>query len=421
MTSLKLENTIETCGSRSPDSTGKTPGGKPSRYSKGLREEMARRLPLPSALVDRFTGKYRFEPRQNVAMKEPLWLFFKDHARLAAATATSALALTHLPLAPALAAAGLMMLLQLGPLRKNQTLYGHEASHDNFFPRGHPLRDRKITVLGMPLGEFLGELATAVSLVQNEEDYRDAHDRHHDPKSFTTLQDDDARDVLDAGFAPGKPVAAYWRQYWWNWISPRFHAKQLIARFKSNFVTARPARKIMAALSLSGLTSLALVMPLHAWFFAILVPWTWGYHIAGLSQVLNRHAWLQSTEGAKSIKDYAERTWGRFNGIPLPAEDLRGWAHLKAWTLWWIEMLFIEVPVRAASWSSDLQAHDHHHLEWYGPEEFVDDWTTMPARRQSAIDRGADPYRMRDRELWGWRNAMNHGFEKLSQAPKLDD
>ncbi|MDP5220814.1 hypothetical protein Q5Y75_26870 [Ruegeria sp. 2205SS24-7] len=418
---FKFRKTPSGLGAQLTSNAEKMPRGKPLRYAKGIREEFARRLPLSAALIDRFTGKYLLKPGEDVDMKEPLWLFLKDHARLGAATATSALALTHLPLAPALAAAGLMMLLQLGPLRKNQTLYGHEASHDNFFPRGHSLRDKKITVLGMPLGEFLGELATAVSLVQNEEDYRGAHDRHHDPKSFTTLQDDDARDVLDAGFAPGKSVAAYWRQYWWNWISPRFHARQLIARFKSNFVTARPARKIMAVLSLSVLASLALVMPLHAWIFAILVPWTWGYHIAGLSQVLNRHAWLQSAEGAKTIEAYAERTWGRFNGVPLPVEGLRGGAYLKAWTLWLIEMLFVEAPVRAASWSPDLQAHDYHHLEWYGPEEFVDDWTTMPARRQSAIDRGADLYCMRDRELWGWRNAMNHGFEKLSQAPKLDD
>lgn len=400
----------------------KTHVSKPdgSRYGKGVREDMAARLPVPGWLLDRFTGKYLLVPGQQVEMNSPLRLFLQDQLKLGLATATSVLAFTHLPFAPALMVGAAMLLLQEGTLRKNQTLYGHEASHENFFPRGHWLRDTKVRIAGLSLNDFIGELATAISLVQNEEDYGEAHDRHHDPKTFTTLGDDDARDVLNAGFAPGQPVESYWRRYWLNWVSPRFHGNQLMARFRSNFVTARPARKIMAALSMLGLGSLAFVMPLHAWIFAILLPWTWGYHMAGLTQVLNRHAWMQSTEGAGSTEDYAARNWGRFSGVPLPREGLRGTAFVKAWTAWVLEVMFIELPVRTASWSEDLQAHDYHHLEWFGPEEFVDDWTSMAARRQSAIDRGMDPFRMQDRELWGWRNAMNHAFEKLSKAAPLD-
>ena len=390
-----------------------------NRYATGIRGAMDRRLPLPRKLLDWFTGKPLLDPEQTIERKDPLAIFLRDLGMLGLSTSTSIFGLTYLPLPASLPLALTLALIQIGILRKMQTLYGHEASHGNFFPRGDPRRDIAGTVWGLSLNDFIGEAATAIALVQNEEDYGEAHDRHHDLQSFTTLRDDDARDVLAAGFSPGQPVATYWRQYWWDWISPRFHLRQLKARFLSNFVSARRPRKVMAAVSLGALGALALIVPLYAWVGAILLPWTWGYHIAGLSQVLNRHAWMQSEAGAADLQDYAERTWGRFNGIPLPAEGLAGWRKYGAWGLWSLEMLLLELPVRLASWSFDLQAHDYHHLEWHGPEAFVDDWTTMTARRQSAIDRGQDPFGMADRELWGWRNAMAHAFEKLAAAPKL--
>lgn len=393
-----------------------------NEYRKGVREEIARRLPwISSSLVDRFTGKYLLDRGQTIEMKSPLALFLTDIVVVGAMVSAIAMAWTHLSPGWAVLAGYYPTLLLVGTLRKMQTLYGHEASpgHDNFFPRGHRLRDSDATILGLSLNDFLAALATSLAWSQNEEDYGRDHGQHHDMATFGTLRDADARAIHDLGFRPGMPVGALWRRFWWTLVSPRVHGQMLVSRMRSNWDSPTKVRRFMALAVAALLLGLLAVMPVAAWIAAVLLPWTVLFHVSGLVQVLNRHGWLEKNEGFDDVQDYADRMVGRFSGVPLPREGLTGVGKVGAWALWWGEILLLELPIRIFSWSFDLQAHDFHHLEWFGPAPFVDDWTTMPQRRQAAIDEGRDPFGMRNRELWGWRSAMRHSFDRMSRSQPI--
>ncbi|MFK7870343.1 MAG: hypothetical protein AB8B58_14020, partial [Roseobacter sp.] len=372
---------------------------------------------IPNDLVNWFTGKYLLQGRA-VEMKGPLIQFFSDVGLIVAMVGAIAWAWSHLSPGWALLAGYYPTLILVGSLRKMQTLYGHEGSpgHDNFFPRGHWLRGSEMRIFGMSLNDFFAALATSLALSQNEEDYGKDHGEHHALETFGTLKDADARAIFDWGFRPGMSVGALWLRFWWTMASPGFHMRMLVARAKSNWHAANLVRRIMALFVASVLASLALVMPVEAWLAAVLMPWSLLFHISGLVQVLNRHAWLETSDGYNSVETYAEAMVGRFNGISLPERDLKGLAKFRAWSFWWTEVLLLELPIRLFSWSPDLQAHDFHHLEFHGPEPFVDDWTTMPQRRQEAINKGRDPYGMQNRELWGWRSAMKNSLKRLNQA-----
>ena len=392
-----------------------------TEYKKDVRQEFDRRLTMvPRRVLDRFTGKPILGGR-DVKMGHPLGMFFTDVMLIAVMVTLIALAWTHLSPAWAFAASWIPTIILVERLRMMQTLYGHEASpgHDNFFPRGHRLRGYRLPILNMPLNAVMGSLATSIALSQNEEDYGADHGKHHPPETFGTLADPDAKALYDLGFRPGMSVDALWRQFWRTLVSPKLHLGMLVARARSNWHTPTRLRRGMTLAMASLLGGLAMVMPLGAWIAAVLLPWTVLFHISGLVQVLNRHGWLETRDGYETVEAYAGAMVGRFNGVPMPEEGLPIGERLVAYTQWGLEMLF-ELNVRLFTWSFDLQAHDLHHLEWYGPKPFIDDWTTMTERRQAAIDQGRDPYRMQDREIWGWRSAMRHSFTRLSQAAPLE-
>jgi hypothetical protein len=155
------------------------------------------------------------------------------------------------------------------------------------------------------------------------------------------------------------------------------------------------------------LLGLFAVLPLSTWIAAVFVPWVILFRLSGLLQIVSLHAWL--LPHVQGIEEYAERTWARFSGVKLPQRGLTGAAWFKAWTLFWAEMLLIELPFRAGILSQDLQAHDAHHLEYLLVfnakvlDAWVDDWRNQPFRRAEIIRDSNDYVRMTTREIWGVR------------------
>ena len=167
------------------------------------------------------------------------------------------------------------------------------------------------------------------------------------------------------------------------------------------------------------LLSLAFVMPLPAWMLAIFAPYVVLYRLAAVLQILSLHEW--NCPPANSLQEYANRTFGRFSGIPLPPRCLRGLRWMKAWSAWWTEMLFLELPFRFGVLSSDLQSHDVHHLEWLLAKdmgalpEFVDDWRNQSFRRAEVIRDSGDLLNMANREIWGVRAMWKIARENLAR------
>ncbi len=372
-------------------------------------------------VVDRFTGNPIADGKSRPIKLGPISYLALNTAIGFSAAAVTAATVTYVPLIAPLVVPW-TMLIQTGRMRKNQTHLGHEASHGNFFLRGDKRRDWHDPVfLGLGLNDFLGELATTLSLSKNMEVYRRDHDLHHDRRTYTTVDDPDTAYVRTLGNLPRAL------------LDPRAYARDFAARIASNILamryvghdetTDKPGREIsywprrlMGLVWISFLIGLAFVMPFPAWLLAVFVPYAILFRISGVLQILSLHDW--DLPPATSWQEYADRTWARFSGIPLPERGLKGAASIKAWTRWGAEMLFLELPFRLGVLSSDLQTHDVHHLEWVLAfdlkllPEFVDDWRNQPLRRAEVIRDTKDALGMSKREIWGvramWRAARTN-------------
>jgi hypothetical protein len=367
----------------------------PREMAVDIRIDMDQRLWPPRAVVDWFTGKPILDGKSRPNRMGPLTYLGVDLGILAAATAAAAAVAASAPAWAAALALPSLWAIQVGRLRKMQTLEGHEAAHGNFFMAGDRRRHEVRRVFGLSLNDLAGELATSIALSPNVLDYKAAHDPHHAFATFTSPDDPDT--VIVRGLS----------RYLLALADPAAYVRDLIGRLRSNLVTARPVRRAMALGVLAGLGGLALTLPFWAWFAAILLPWAVLFRLSGALQIMSLHDWRLTR--VTGLQDYADRTWARFSGAALPARGLRGAMWVKAWALWWAEMLFIELPFRVGVLSPDLQAHDAHHLEWIMVHNlgalsvFTDDWRNPPYRRAEMIRDSGDPLGMASREFWGVR------------------
>jgi hypothetical protein len=364
------------------------------------RLDMERRLMLPRRLLDWFTGKPILDGKSRPTALDPIAYLALDIgiALLGVIEIVAVMACLPLMLQIMLVPVGWLMIV--GRLRKMQTLEGHEASHGNFFLQSDPRRRRsKRRILGMSMNDLFGEIATTFALSENMLSYRRSHRLHHDEATYTTDRDPDA--LL---------VGSIRHNYGWHLINPVEYLRDFARRLRSNLIDPSWTRRIMGGSWVAVLLGLTFVMPMSTWIAAVLVPWAILFRLAGLLQIVSLHAWLLPR--VHSIEEYAERTWARFSGIMLPKRDLTGLAWLKAWALFWVEILVIELPFRIAVLSQDLQAHDAHHLEYLLVfdakvlDAWVDDWRNQPFRRAEIIRDSKDYLGMTGREIWGVRAMM---------------
>ncbi|GEM_PF-4492323 len=154
------------------------------------------------------------------------------------------------------------------------------------------------------------------------------------------------------------------------------------------------------------------------------LPYVVLFRISGILQILSLHAW--ALPPAATFQEYADRTFGRSSGIALPERGLRGFRWLKGWSAWWAEMLLLELPFRLGVLSSDLQAHDAHHLEWILAHDlkrldvFVDDWRNQPFRREEMIRDSNNALHMSKREIWGVRAMWKVANDNIERLKKVD-
>lgn len=304
-------------------------------------------------------------------------------------------------------------LFSVGVLRDFQLTIGHEASHNSFFTKSKKLQLGKKSKV---INDFILEFATTISVSANGTEYREEHKKHHNKSIFMTRDDPDAKLLLELGFSEEMTVKQLWAHLLKTAFSPTYHYKYLLARIRSNTVTAKGWRRVAGVSWIATLLGLAFVIPVSSWFFGIFLVWGPLWQIAALLQFCSEHPWLTHDGSVNSKQEYADGCHARFSWTPIPSIKLRGWQKLKAWTKWIAQMAFIELPVRIAVIPAPLAGHDSHHLAGFYRYD-LSDWPNTIYHREKMIQQG-DKFNLASREHYGIGSAIGHVFKSMSNKDK---
>ncbi|HEY6251729.1 MAG TPA: fatty acid desaturase [Candidatus Angelobacter sp.] len=264
--------------------------------------------------------------------------------------------------------------------------------------------------------QVVGELVSLLTLTQDFSSYQADHIGDHHSKKLATLRDPDLRLLFELGFQPGTNVRTLWHHLCLTLIASRFHLKLIRFRLRSNFLTARPHRRIMAVGSWAALLSFAWFHHLLlAIILAYLFPTIFLYNISALLQYLSEHQWARIKLPGETDKLHLARlTKGRFVGEPAPPADLPIPQAIVAWIRWILRMLLIHLPARIFVLVGDLPAHDWHHR---APR--IQSWPDALYGRQHDIDRGCPGWPEPPTEIWGLGNAIHQLFTFWASLPKM--
>ncbi|MEI6428054.1 MAG: hypothetical protein WCO45_06635 [Pseudanabaena sp. ELA607] len=250
---------------------------------------------------------------------------------------------------------------------------------------------------------LIADFITTFLVLQDADGYFVDHvKRHHNPNTFTTLEDPDEALLYNLGFCPGLPKEIYWQKLYQTMISPSFHWLFLKGRFLSNFVTASLHRRFMSWTWLTVILTVVITTNSFSTFLvAWVIPLTFFYHNAALLQFCSEHLWY-GTSGSRSL--------GRFCGEAPP--DTSFSEEPVAWLIWLLRMVFYHIPVRIAILPGTLPVHDYHHRHASN-----NDWVNEIYCRQQEIEAGAEGYI----DIWGLHNALDYVFEHLSNTPAIPE
>ncbi|GAA3084282.1 hypothetical protein [Streptosporangium carneum] len=360
-------------GTRSPDVIEST--------MQDLRLEYAQRFPgWTQQLITIFSGKAVPGQQAPWWIPPPIVNWFLTLFQLVLAVLGSVFAVRFLSWW-ALFVLPVTWLVTVNAVRKLQVTWSHHAVHKEV--SGNKYVDKAVQLV-----------SSAVSLTSNYEDIFNDHIRnHHNRKVFTTGKDPDSAFLVYLGFRPGMPVSRLRARLYWTPFSPRLHIPFVIARIKTNFITATWSRRIASVVWVGLLVLLGVLMDGTEYTLAFLVPWLPLFHWAALFQTISEHPWMAFDGAPTSRNDYIRRCWARFCLEPLPERGTSLALQLPQWGHWLVRMLFLQVPARFAVLVSDLPAHDLHHVV---PADHA--WHYAFWHRQACIDSHHES-RMEQREL----------------------
>ncbi|MFC7484807.1 hypothetical protein ACFQX7_38910 [Luedemannella flava] len=359
-----------------------------------IRHDYAVRFPQWSQqLITVVSGKAADNQRPPRMTLHPVVSWLLGLAQLPISVAISVLAVRFLGIY-AIFVLPITWLTTVNSLRKLQVTFSHHAVHREMC---------ESTVLN----RMIQVISSTASFTHSYEDYFDEHVRsHHSRKVFTTMIDPDAAFLVRLGFLPGQDMRELRRRLWLTPVSPRFHALFILARIRTNFITATLPRIGLAILWTAGLAWLAWSIGPWEFILGVVVPFFPLYHISALIQFLSEHLWLASEQAPTSKADYANRCWGRFCLEPLPTPG----APVAGWVRWAARTVFVQVPGRFGVLVNDLPVHDLHHV---APAEH--EWTTALWVRQRLVAEG-HPSGMESREL-SLGDAITRVLTAISTSP----
>jgi len=366
------------------------------------RADMAVRLPnWMQPLLTWLTAKPA--PGEQAPGRKPGYYVVAACAATFGGSGLSALALLGLSVHPLLA----WLLLPAGLIATSsglglfQVVIFHHCSHGTVFKK--PVHNR-----------IAGRLISAILLFKYFDGYRHEHMIHHNPAKLFTMEDEFTDFVVNiCNFSSAFSRARLWRNLIVMLLSPVFHCRFMIKRIRGGLNS--PNRKynligigVWSALIAGSIAAHGFIIFAVAWLLPVSVL----LQIATVLRILCEHR-VPSIEiiEARGSEIICHATAGVFAGAPLPRPGLGFARAALAWSLWYANMLIVQLFVRCFVLVGDAPCHDFHHRR---PGK---QWTNYIHARQADQDAGCPGYPHNYIETWGLFRAIDENFAALAAAP----
>jgi fatty acid desaturase len=280
-----------------------------------------------------------------------------------------------------------------------QVVVFHHCSHGTVFSTRE--RNRQV-----------GRLISALLLFKRFDDYQREHMLHHSPRKLLTEEDEFADFVLGmCSLEPDMPKAELWRRVTTNLVSPAFHARFLQRRLRASLVTGDRAHDWVGRIAWAGAFGAAAASGMLLEFAIVWVlPVTVLLQIATVLRILCEHRFPEPEVMAVRDREFVcHATAGVFPGSAPPELSAATPEGLLQWSLWWVELLTVQLFVRLFVLVGDAPCHDFHHRK-----PATRRWADYIHARQADLDAGSPGFPTGYFETWGLFRAIDQNLETLS-------
>lgn len=262
----------------------------------------------------------------------------------------------------------------------------------------------------------VGRLISAIFLFKHFDAYRQEHMLHHNARKLLTEDDEFADFVLGmCRLEPAISKRELWRRVLWNVVfSPSFHARFLYRRVRAATWSNDRVHNIVSVSFWGGCFALfgatGLIVPfLVVWVLPVTLLLQW----ATIGRILCEHRFPEPALIAARGREFiCLATAGVFPGVQPPEQSALTLPGLAAWTLWWTEMLTLQLMVRLTVLVGDAPCHDFHHRRPAG------EWTHYIHSRQQDLDSGCSGFPINYGETWGLFRAIDENLATLAATPR---
>ena len=366
------------------------------------RAEMAARLP---AVIQPFLSSLtaRPAPDEKETVRSPTHFVHQGCLLIVAGLAAGVLA----TLAPTVQAGFLLFVsltLTTSGLGIFQVVVFHHCGHGTVFRTWE--RNR-----------LVGRLISAVFLFKHFDHYRKEHMYHHSARKLLTEEDEFADFVLGmCRLEPELPKGELWRRVLVNVVfSPGFHLRFLLRRMGA---AMRSHDREHNAVAVAAMVLPAAASAIAGHFFAYLLIWVLPLTVllqwATIGRILCEHRFPAPALIVARDKEFVcLATAGVFPGVVPPREQAWSPSGFTVWSLWWLNMLTVQLLVRIIVLVGDAPCHDFHHRR---PSTKL--WTDYIHARQKDVDAGCPGFPLNYGETWGLFRAIDENLATLAATPK---
>ncbi len=340
-------------------------------------------------------------PGEAMASRSPLWFVACASLQVVVGMAMAWLGL-KLPALAGVPVAAIGLLVSTSGLGLFQVVVFHHCSHGTVFKS----REANIRI---------GRLISAILVFKHFDAYKREHMLHHNARKLLTDEDEFANFVFDmCQLQAGVAKRELWRRVVSNLISPVFHGRFLMRRMQAAFCSHDRIHNLTGIAVWGGMALAAVALgQTGAFLFAVVLPVTVLLQVATVVRILCEHSFPAHEMMEQRGKDFAcHATSGVFPGAQPPRRGLGSLRGVAEWTLWWADMLTVQLFVRMFVMVGDAPCHDFHHRRPSSKR-----WTSYIQARQSDLEAGSPGFNTDYSETWGLFKAVDQTLASLSRAP----
>ncbi|MFE1594206.1 fatty acid desaturase [Nocardia sp. NPDC058705] len=290
--------------------------------------------------------------------------------------------------------------MTLHGMRNARMMVFHQAAHKNLYRRER-------------LDKTIGQVCSAILLVQNFSQYSKEHTGEHHSRHHMTLRDPTVQAFLiGLGLGPGMSRAVMWRKVLAKLISPAFHLSFAIGRIRSFWAGSTRAERSIA---IGFYVGAAAVATATGTWLVLLVGWAVPlfplFQISNTLRLCVKHTFPEpGQENVTGKIRMASLTNAIFIGEAVPDRGIAVGHRIVAWLRWMFRMAFVHAPARYLVLTGDTVCHDFHHR--YPRHKLWFDFISERQADQEAARPDWPPYS----EVWGLTQAIGHVFDTLGRA-----